>query len=233
MLPLLVEEAGAGRLQIHVHQINVFGDALDPGAAAAATEVFGVEPTEGYPTTDVGYIAKQAPGEPGLYLNDDLLLVELVDADDRAVPVGVATDHLLVTSLYHRTTPMLRYRIDDRVVLDPEPGRYPAYRRLASIDGRSDDVFRYDGVAVHPHVFRTVIGRHLGVRDYEVAQTRSGAVVRVVAGTAAVDVASLRGDLVEGLRHAGVPSPDVEVLVVDELGRTAVGKRRRFVPTVG
>lgn len=232
MLPLLVDEARHGRLHVPVERISVFGDVLDPDATSDAVEVFGVEPTEGYPTTDVGYIAQQAPNEPGLYLNEDLLLVETVDADERPVPVGVAADHLLVTSLHQYTTPLIRYRIDDRVAVDPEPGQYAAYRRLASIDGRSDEMFRYGDLTVHPHVFRTAIGRHDDIRDYEVAQTERGAVVRIVTGSSgAVDSTALRGEIADGLRHAGMPTPEVDVVIVDRLPRTAIGKRRPFIPT--
>lgn len=230
LLPMLVEERRRGRLRVTVDRISVFGDVLDPDAAAAAAEVFGCAPVEGYPTTDVGYVAQQVPGEPGLYLNEDLLLVELVDHAEQPVLPGVAADHLLVTSLHQRTTPLIRYRIDDRVVVDPEPGHYAAYRRLASIDGRSDDVFRYGDLAVHPHVFRTTIGRHINVRDYELRQTRRGVSVRVVKGTSPPDADALRREIADALRHAGLPAPDVDVGVVDDLPRTAVGKRRRFLP---
>jgi phenylacetate-coenzyme A ligase PaaK-like adenylate-forming protein len=127
MLSVLVDEARCDRLRVSLERLNVFGDVLDRNAAAAATEVLGVQPVEGYPTTDVGYLAHQAPGEPGLYLNEDLLLIEIVDELERPVPAGVTADHLLVTSLHQRTTPLIRYRIDDRVVVDPEPGRYAAY----------------------------------------------------------------------------------------------------------
>jgi phenylacetate-coenzyme A ligase PaaK-like adenylate-forming protein len=231
MLPLLVEEARRGRLRVPVERISVFGDVLDRAAAAAAVEVFGVQPAEGYPTTDVGCIAQQAPGEPGLYLNEDLLLIEAVDPDERPVPSGVAADHLLVTSLHQFTMPMIRYRIDDRVVVDPEPSRYSAYRRLASIEGRSDELFRYGDVTVHPHVFRTAIGRHLEIADFDVAQTERGVVVRIVG--AAVDGAALSGEISDGLRRAGLGAPEVDVVVVDRLPRTTVGKRRPFVPTCG
>jgi phenylacetate-coenzyme A ligase PaaK-like adenylate-forming protein len=228
MLPVLVDEARSGRLRVAVDAISVFGDVLDQDSADAAAEVFGVRPTEGYPTTDVGCIAQQAPGEPGLYLNEDLLLVEAVDAHEQPVPPGVPSDRLLVTSLYQRTTPLIRYRIDDRVVIDPDPGRHAAYRRLAQVDGRSDDVFRYGDAVVHPHVFRTAIGRHLEVRDFEVRQTARGVIVRVVADRP-VEPAALRGAIVDGLGRAGVVEPQVEVEMVPELERTQVGKRRRFV----
>lgn len=232
LLPLLTEEARHGRLHTSFERINVFGDVLDRAAAMEALEVFGVEPTEGYPTTDVGYIAQQAPGESGLYLNEDLLLVETVDENDRPVPPGSIADHLLVTSLHQRTTPLIRYRIEDRVIVDPEPGRYPAYRRLESIDGRSDEVFRYGELAIHPHVFRTALGRQLEIVDYEVTQRPRGALVRVVA-SGSIDRDGLHAELVDRLRRAGLPSPDVEIAVVDEIPRTAVGKRRRFIPCSG
>ena len=58
VLPLLVDAARTGQLRIHVARIAVFGDMLDPGIADQAADVFGVAPIEGYPTTDVGYIAR-------------------------------------------------------------------------------------------------------------------------------------------------------------------------------
>ena len=126
MLPPLVDAADTGELRIAVDRISVFGDVLDrtgcprrPPACSASSR------SRAIPTTDCGYIAQQAPGEPGLYLNDDLLVVEPVDADDQPVERGQMTDHLLVTSLHQRSLPLIRYRIDDRVTFDQVPGRYP------------------------------------------------------------------------------------------------------------
>jgi phenylacetate-coenzyme A ligase PaaK-like adenylate-forming protein len=230
MLPALVEAARRGDLVINPGRIGVFGDVVDRGAMAAAEEVFGVAPTEGYPTTDVGHIGQQAPGEAGLYVNEDMLVVECVDEDDRPVPAGELSDHLLVTSLHQRTLPLIRYRIDDRVAIDPFPGTTaPAYRRIARIDGRSDDVFRYGGLTVHPHTFRSALCRHLAIVDHEVRQTADGVRVRVVA-VSDVDVDQLAAELTAALVRAGLPQPCVAVEVVSDLPRTAVGKRRHFVP---
>jgi phenylacetate-coenzyme A ligase PaaK-like adenylate-forming protein len=228
MLPPLVDAAVNGELLIAVDRVSVFGDVLDRTAVAEAARVFGTEPLESYPTTDCGYIAQQAPGEPGLYLNDDLLVVEPVDADDQPVERGQMTDHLLVTSLHQRTLPLIRYRIDDRVTFDQVPGRYPHYQRITGIDGRSDDVFHYGEVTVHPHVFRSVLSRHLEVRDYAVHQVERGAVVQIQA-TAAFDTEGLAAELCLALARAGLLGPDVSVSVVDALERTAVGKRRHFI----
>ena len=233
MLPALVAAAEDGSLRLTVDRISVGGDALDPIAAERAEAAFGVRPIEGYPTTDVGHVAQQTPGEPGLYVNEDLLLVEPVDADDHPAGPGALCHHLLVTSLHQRTLPLVRYRLDDRVRIDPAPGRYPAFRRIAEIDGRCDDLFDYrsdDGpVTVHPHVFRTVLSRHAAVTDFLVEQTDDGARVAVVAAPG-FDEGALGADLVAALRRAGLRAPRVTVAACDALPRTAVGKRRRFVP---
>jgi len=231
ILPALVRAAADGSLRIDVERISVGGDSLDPAAADAAEEVFGVRPTETYPTTDLGYIAQQVPGERSMMVNDDLLIVEPVDEREQPVPPGELSHHLLVTSLHQRTLPLIRYRIDDRVRFDREPGRYAAYSRIARIDGRSDDLFDYDGRVVHPHTFRTVISRYPEIIDYEVHQTREGADVRVaVKDGLTCDDAALGRDVGERLASAGLPGAVVRVEVVDALARSAVGKRRLFHP---
>ena len=230
VLPALVEAAQRGALRIDVDRISLGGDLLDPAAATAAAATFGAAVLEGYPTTDVGHIAQQAPGERGLYVNDDLLIVEPVDDHDHPVEPGEWSDHLLVTSLHHCTLPLIRYRIDDRVRLDPEPGeRHPGFRRIAAIDGRTDDLFRYGDVTVHPHVFRTVLSQHLEIRDFQVQQTPAGADVQVIAN-GNLDLHDLAADLERALSRAGLTHPRVTVTRVDQPSRTPVGKRLRFVP---
>jgi phenylacetate-coenzyme A ligase PaaK-like adenylate-forming protein len=229
MLGPLADAARNGSLQLKLDRIGVGGDVLDRATAERAKEAFGVEPLEGYPTTDVGAIAQQAPGESGLYVNDDMLIVEAVDADERPVMPGVLSDHLLVTSLHQRTLPMIRYRVDDRVLFDATAGRYAAFRRIVQVDGRSDDVFRYDTTTVHPHVFRSVLGRYPEVRDYEVHQTSTGARVAIEA-VGSPDLDGLTAGLRESLVRAGLTHPEVQIDVEPQLSRTKVGKRRLFFP---
>jgi phenylacetate-CoA ligase len=229
MLPSLLDAADRDELNIRPARLAVFGDVLDPRCHDRARSVFGVDLVEGYPTTDVGYIAQQAAGEAGLYVNDDLMIVEVVDEFDRPVAPGEPSDHLLVTSLHQRTLPLIRYRIDDRVTMASEPGRFAAYSRIVAIDGRSDDVFRYGDRLVHPYVFRTVLSAHIDVRDYVVRQTERGAEVDVVIDRA-TDLDALRVDLVRALNEAGLDCPSVNVTATERLERTAVGKRLRFIP---
>jgi phenylacetate-CoA ligase len=127
---------------------------------------------------------------------------------------------VLVTSLHHRTIPLIRDRIDDRTRLAPPSTSYPAYGRIAEIDGRSDDVFRYGDVTVHPHTFRKVISRFDTVRDYQVRQTASGADVLVDVRRPGDDLDVLARDLTTAVTAAGLPDARVTVTSVETIPRS-------------
>jgi phenylacetate-coenzyme A ligase PaaK-like adenylate-forming protein len=110
----------------------------------------------------------------------------------------------------------------------------------AAVRGRADDVLRYPGVDVHPHVIRSVLVQTPEVGDYQVRQTRRGIDVDVLtappasgasAGAGQVDTGQLDRRLTEALAAAGLRDPDVRVVVVAELARNPEsGKIGRFVP---
>ena len=227
MLPVLAEAKADGRLRIAPTSISVGSDTADPRALDAAAAAFGVRPADAYPTTDVGFVASQPPGEDGMVVNEDLLVVEVVDEDDRPVPEGDVGHHVLVTSLHQRTLPLIRYRIDDRIRLGAPAGRYPAYRRVLEIDGRADDVFHYGVARLHPHVVRSVLSRYPSVPDHQVRQTERG--IEVLVAGAGAPPAGLEPDLRSALAAAGLPDPEVRVVAVAAIPRSPLGKRLRFV----
>ena len=101
---------------------------------------------------------------------------------------------------------------------------------MADIQGRLDDWFVYDGRRVHPHVFRSALGRHPGVVEYQVRQTADGARIAVRCG-APVRLEALGHEVADALAHLGLPRPVVEVTAVERLERDpGPAKLRRFVP---
>jgi phenylacetate-CoA ligase len=115
-----------------------------------------VEPLDFYGTTEALILAAGRPGQAGLDILEDLVVVEVVDQRDRPVPPGVPGHKLLLTSLVSRVQPLLRYELTDSVTLarGPNPLGLP-YARIAAVDGRSDDVVTLPAtgggrVAVHP-----------------------------------------------------------------------------------
>jgi phenylacetate-coenzyme A ligase PaaK-like adenylate-forming protein len=103
------------------------------------------------------------------------------------------------------------------------------HRRIADIEGRNEDTFLYgDGVSVHPHLFRSVLGREAAISEYQVQQTQTGAAI-VVCADGAVDIESLARKLEKALAGSGCPEPAVTVSVVDSIPTLATGKLKRFL----
>jgi len=76
-----------------------------------------------------------------MHLNDDWMIAEPVDRDDRPVPQGEASHALLLTNLANRTQPLLRYRLSDslrvlRLLLQELPLK-TAVRLAAEVTGAS------------------------------------------------------------------------------------------------
>jgi phenylacetate-coenzyme A ligase PaaK-like adenylate-forming protein len=67
---------------------------------------------------------------------------------------------VLVTNLINRAQPLIRYELSDSATVadGPDSSGLP-FQRLAAVDGRSDDIFRFPSamggeVAVHPYRLR-------------------------------------------------------------------------------
>jgi len=230
-LPILIEAAESGRLGLHLKSISTGGDRLLPEVAAHAERVLGARPVESYPCVDVGLIACGLPGVDGMFINEDMLIVEPVDEDDQPVPPGTLSHHVLITSFAYPLLPRIRYRLEDRIMVVEPHGEGPlgTFARVAQVDGRSDDLFRYNTVVVHPHVFRSAIARVPSVREYQVRQTARGADV-LVAGGSDDDRRLLAERLIAALTALDLPEVEVTVTAVEGFERTAIGKHKLFVP---
>jgi phenylacetate-CoA ligase len=230
MLALLAAEARAGRLRILPRRIIVTSEPLLPETRRALTESFCAPVANMYGTSEAGPMGVGCWRGPGIHLSDDLVVVEPVDLAGRPVPPGVRSDKLLVTTLANPTLPLLRYELTDQVtVLDRPCPCGSAHTLIADVQGRLDDAFAYPGgQVVHPHVFRSVLGRERGVVEYQVRQTPDGAEVLVIGALA--DPAALGRRLAAELAGLGLPDPSVAVRPVDRLERQATGKVRRFHP---
>lgn len=228
----LAAEALAGRLTISPHRVTTNSEPLMPETRDAVRKAWGIEINNMWGCVEVGHIGIECDAHEGLHMSDDLVITEFVDHLDRPVDDPDDIDRVLVTSLFGRTLPLIRYELTDV----PVPAGRPcscgaAYRLIADVKGRSDDGFVYaGGLLVHPLIFRTPLGQNPNIEQYQVHQTDSGASVGVIA-TGPVDVGALRADLVAALATAGLPDADITIDLVDTLQRhKETGKLKRFVP---
>jgi len=231
MLRRLGDVKRRGRLRISPASVMCAGEPLTADARADIEDAFGCPLSNLYAATEVAIIARSYPGSLGLHLNEDIAVYEPVDGDNRPVGPGTRAKKLLVTNVINHAMPLIRYELTDEVtVLDePNPGPWTG-RRIADIEGRSDDVFAYDRVEVHPYVFRSAIGCRRGVLEYQVRQTATGADITLRTASP-IDTDALTRELVDGLVALGLHAPDGRVSLVDAVPRPDnAGKVRTFVP---
>ncbi len=231
MLGTLAAEARAGRLRIAPRRVASTAEPLLPEVRAAVEETWQAPIANLWGTSEGGIMALGCYRSDGMHLNEDMVIVEPVDEHGAPVPAGARAAKVYMTNLCNPLQPLIRYELTDEVTMldDPCPCG-SAHRRVADIQGRLDDVFRYaDGVAVHPHVFRTVLGRDGRILEYQVQQTPAGADVRLRA-KADLAVGDIARRIETELAHAGVRAPVVTATLVDGFERRGTGKLKRFVP---
>ncbi|MGB6769144.1 MAG: hypothetical protein WBE50_13830 [Methyloceanibacter sp.] len=225
-------EVLAGRLKISPHRVTANSEPLLPETRDAVRKVWGVEINNMWGCVEVGHLAIECDAHQGMHTTDDLIITEFVDDNDKPTHDPDAIDRVLVTSLFGRTLPLIRYELTDIPVPDDKLCSCGALFPLVNaIKGRADDIFIYaGGVHIHPLVFRTPLGQNPDIAEYQVHQTQDGAKIGVVA-TGSVDIAVLRQELVDGLAKSGLLNAQVEINLVDRLDRhKETGKLKRFIP---
>jgi phenylacetate-CoA ligase len=230
MLARLVGEAHAGRLRIEPRRILTMAEPLLPETRSAAEEIWQAPVANMWGTSEAGVTAIGCFKGAGMHLTDDLVIVEAVDADGHPVPAGVRSHKVYVTNLFNPLMPLIRYEITDEVTLLDEPCACGSvHQRIADIEGRNDDTFLYgDGVSVHPHMFRSILGREPAISEYQVQQTPTGAEI-IVCADGPFDDESVNHKLEDALAHSGCPAPTVTITVVESIPRLATGKLKRFL----
>jgi putative adenylate-forming enzyme len=230
MIRVLAGEQLNGRLRITPRAVNSSSEVLTAEGRAMATRAWGVPPFNVYAATETGGIAAECAHHVGLHLFEDLVIPEVVDDAYRPVPDGEPGDRLLVTVLFSRTIPLIRYEMTDRVQLSRQ--RCPCgrpFRLIERIEGRTDDVLALPAtaggtVSVHPVVFHRVLDL-IDAPGWQVRQDADGLRVLVASPGAAFDAAHIEKALRVALDEAGVGSQPVRVVIVDAIRAGAAGKR--------
>jgi phenylacetate-coenzyme A ligase PaaK-like adenylate-forming protein len=165
----------------------------------------------------------------GLHLFEDLVLTEVVDEHNRPVPAGMYGAKVLVTVLFARTMPLIRYEMTDSVQLAAGHG-CPCgrpYRLLAGIQGREQEALRFPAAdggerVVQPLVFHHVMDR-VSTAGWQIVQ-RPGGLDVLLAQPQEVDNRALVTNLQVALAAQGVAPPAVRIREVAAIPRTALGK---------
>jgi len=222
----LAREQRDGRLTLNLRSVTSMSEAISPAERMAVTEAFGVPVIDMFVSTE-GLVGHSEPGGTVLTFAGDTCLAECADDEGRPVPDGVASSKVLVTNLHNLTQPLIRYELTDSFT---PAGTSEGGALRASVQGRSDDLFRYGEASVHPFVIGAPLLHDSAVREFQVRQTERGAdIVAVTDGD--FDPSAVVAAVARSLRQAGVAGPQVGFRRVGALDRDPMtSKVRRFVP---
>ncbi|NRQ35087.1 phenylacetate--CoA ligase [Nonomuraea sp. NN258] len=223
---------------------------LDPRASSLRVGIFGAEPWTEEMRAEIedrfdlhavdiyGLSEVMGPGvanecvetKDGLHVWEDHFYPETVDPFTGAP--APEQGELVFTTLTKEAMPVIRYRTRDLTTLLPGTAR-PAFRRMAKVTGRTDDMIILRGVNVFPTQIEELVLRTPGLSPhFQLHLTRPGRLdvmtvkVECRPGFTGRDeaAAALRGAVKDGV---GV-SVEVEVVDPETLERS-VGKLRRVI----
>jgi phenylacetate-CoA ligase len=233
VLPELAHEARAGHLRIAPNAIISVAEPLLPEIRAITDQTWGATVINWWASSEGGGMGISCGNGPYMHLSDDLLIIEPVDTNGRSTPPGVQSDKIYLTNLFNPLLPLIRFEITDQITVvdDDEPCPCGStHRRIEDVHGRFDDLFVYPGIgAVHPHLFRSRLGRNRDIVEYQVRQTTNGADITIRC-LGDVGIPGLQADLARDLTKIGLVNPDINLHKVDRLERQSTGKLKRFVP---
>jgi phenylacetate-CoA ligase len=230
MVHLLAEEQLAGRLRISPDFVFSASEVLTNETRRRAEEAWRRKPFNVYAATEAAGIASECDRHAGMHLFEDLVITEVVDENNEPVPPGVYGEKVLITVLFSRTMPLIRYEMSDSILLAEQP-YCPCGRTFALIDGiqgRAEDVLRLPAasggeVAVQPIVFHRVMDT-IPAAGWQVVQEPGGLTVLL----SGVREGFADGVLADALRRElsaqGVVTPELEVRRVPEVPKSAMGK---------
>jgi phenylacetate-CoA ligase len=148
-----VQEAGYGPADLSL-ELGLFGG--EPWTEGMRTQIekqLGLIAVNFYGLSEMcgPGVAAECRVQPGLHVQEDHFLVEVVDpADGAPLPAGEPGE-LVFTTLTKEAMPLLRYRTGDMGTLDDRPcGCGRSFARLTGLDGRLDDMLIVRGVNLHP-----------------------------------------------------------------------------------
>jgi phenylacetate-CoA ligase len=196
----------------------------------AAVDIYGLSEVMG-----PGVASECVETKDGLVLWEDHFYPEIIDPETGAVLAEGTEGELVLTSLSKEALPVIRYRTRDRTRLLPPTAR--GMRRLARIDGRTDDMLIIRGVNVYPSQLEELILKSGTFSPaYLIEVERAGHVDRLTLNVEWAS-ASLPGSAAEqaaasALAHhvkssVGV-SVQVRIVAVNTLQRS-VGKAQRVI----
>jgi putative adenylate-forming enzyme len=226
---LLADEQLGGRLHIAPQWVMCASEVLGSDTRRRIEQAWSRKPFNVYGATEPAGIASECERHTGLHLYEDLVITEVVDEHNQPVPQGSYGEKVLVTVLFSRTQPLIRYEMSDSVRLSSVgcPCGRP-FALLDDIQGRQEDIVYLPGsngtpTPIHPNVFHRAL-ELVPASAWQVIHDRTGLRVLLVGARDDLDERSLLTAISQVLEAQGAMPIETRVERVAAIPRTTTGK---------
>jgi len=225
-----------------LRQVVNCSETLTVAARQRIQRAFHVPVLDSYATGECLFLSQGCPASRGAHVNADWAILEVVDENYRAVPPGELGKKVLLTNLFNRVQPIIRYEVGDMVALSAAPcacgSRLP---KIAHIEGRTAEQLWVGRPGEYQELtammFKNAADYLRDVRDWQAVQEERNhlRVQLVPLPGATVNLPSAGRKFTATLRHHGLP-PYVQVdftLVPDLEPDPRTHKLRHLVSRLG
>lgn len=207
-------------------------ETLRPEQRRSIDGVFGAGKVHDHYGSREMYIGAECREHDGYHLHSEVLLIEVVDKDNRPCPPGTR-GRILLTDLSNHAFPFIRYEIGDvGAMADPTPCpcgvRLP---RLQAIEGRIADIIVLRDRILTPPNFATLFSDLRGIRAYQIRQESLDAIDVYLVPDADYQPGFARY-VHDAIRQMTAGAVRVTIHEVDDIAVPESGKRRYIVSTV-
>jgi putative adenylate-forming enzyme len=169
------------KIKVSFKKIITYAEVLNEIDKVQFEKVFKTKVIEIYQASE-GQMASACP-HGYLHINEDLVYVELYDEHQQLITKpGIIGQEMIITNLINYAQPLIRYKMNDMVVLDDTCTCGSSFRRIKSVLGRSDDVIYFyndkqEITPLFPDLFsRFIITFSDDIREFQVIQNTIGSV---------------------------------------------------------
>lgn len=226
----LANEQYQGRLHLSPRAVFCGSDTLTGSMQQRIEEVWQTKVFSSYGTTEGNALAAECSAHQGLHLFEDYSIVEVVDENNQPVPPGTAGGRVLLTVLFRRTQPLIRYELSDLVTTSAHErcscGR--PFALIENIEGRMIEVLylpssQGDRQRISPYRFTGVFNT-LPIGAWQVVYEQDGLHIFLTGAAEELRDEAVREALQQALSEQGVLVPAIEIHRVRVLSQTAKGK---------
>jgi phenylacetate-coenzyme A ligase PaaK-like adenylate-forming protein len=247
LMEILAREQIAGRLDIKFDQqtstVAASSEPLSATTKKLAKRAWGKDVQDTYGSSECFILARSCGKFTRMHVMTDLCILEMVDRNYNPVPDGQVGEKMLMTNLFNKVQPFIRYEISDVTGFSTESCScsWP-FPTLLAVEGRTDDIFYIDRPGggyepVHPYLFLGPMVEIDEVREFQLLQTgRNEVTFKYVPVSVSSDPAEkVRLVLESGMKAAGFAGRiELKLEPVESVERDAKsGKFRQIRSLVG